>query len=106
MIHLFRCHLQRSLLDLHSYGDYHVYITALLHFCTPLRVRVRAMVNVKPRFFMMSHQEQKKRGYESAIAQNNKIELISEKEIFRRNQEIAMQYSCLRFIVIIPANTE
>ena len=28
----------------------------LLHFCTPLRVRVRATVSIKPRFFMMSHQ--------------------------------------------------
>ena len=38
------------------YGHAKKGIMALLHFRTPLRVRVRATVSVKPRFFMMSHQ--------------------------------------------------
>ena len=36
---------------------------------------------------------------------HNKIDHISEKEIFRRDQDIVMQYSCFRFINIISANT-
>ena len=36
----------------------------------------------------------------------NKIDLISEKQIFSHNQDIVMQYSCFRFNVIISANTE
>ena len=38
------------------YGHAKKGIMALLHFRTPLKVRVRATVSVKPRFFMMSHQ--------------------------------------------------
>ena len=37
---------------------------------------------------------------------HNKIDLITEKEIFRRSQDIVRQYSCFRFIVIISVNTE
>ena len=31
-----------------------------MHFRTPLRVRVRVTVSVKPRFFMMNHQKKRK----------------------------------------------
>ena len=37
---------------------------------------------------------------------HNKIDLISEKEIFLRSQDIGKQYSCFRFDVIISANTD
>ena len=37
---------------------------------------------------------------------HNKIDLISKKEVFRRNQDIMMQYSCFRFVAIISANVE
>ena len=37
---------------------------------------------------------------------HEKIDLIREKEIFRRNQHIMMQYSCFRFDAIISTNTE
>ena len=36
----------------------------------------------------------------------NKIYLISGNEIFSRNQDIVMQYSCFGFVAIISANTE
>ena len=37
---------------------------------------------------------------------HNKIDLVSGKDIFPRNQDIVMQYSCFCFSVIISANTE
>ena len=37
---------------------------------------------------------------------HKKIDLIREKEIFRWNQDIMMQYSCFHFDAIISTNTE
>lgn len=37
---------------------------------------------------------------------HNKIDVISEKETFRHNQDILMQYSCFLCIAIISATAE